>query len=147
MTSFRKMLKYQQKQMKNESIQKHTIQSNMGYCEQNQYIFNDFDGLAGRGLCWPGLAWVGLAWLGLGLGWAWAWPKLALVGLGLAGLAGVWLGLGDGLAQVFCPERKDWLAGAAWAGWAGLGWLGLAPEIDPNDCRLFHVKPIPICDY
>ena len=80
-----------------------------------------------------------MAWLGLGLGRAWAWAKLARVSLGLAGMAGAWLGLGFVSTGVlsrnlsrFYAEIKDWLAGAAWAGWAGLGWLGLALENDPN---------------
>ena len=33
MTSFWKVVKYQQKQTKNETIQKHTVQPNLRYCK------------------------------------------------------------------------------------------------------------------
>ena len=115
-------MKYQQKQMTNQSNQKHTIQSNMRYCKQSQHIFNDFDGLAG-----PALG------LGLGLGAAGlGGPRLGWHGWGLAGL-----GVGQHRCFIrksirFYLKTKDWLTGAAWAGWAGFGWLGLAPENNPN---------------
>ena len=90
---------------------------------QTKY-FNDFDDLAGPGLCWPGLAltgpgqgaWAGTWLAGLGwLGWAWAGPGL---GLGFA-CAGPGLGLGG--------PRLGWPG----LTWPGLGWLVLAgPGVD-----------------
>ena len=61
MTSFWKMLKHEQKRMKNETNYN---------CKQHQHTLMILIACLGLGwLGWAGLAGPGLAWLGLG--WAW----------------------------------------------------------------------------
>ena len=95
MTSFWNILKDQQKRMKNEADEKHTIQPNMSYCQQKQYILMILMAWLSLGCAWagPGRGWLGWAWAEPWLAWLnRGWASLALSGLGWLCWAGLWLG-------------------------------------------------------